>query len=462
MLAKMTGIIRKVLGWILSIWGALFTLGGGVASLMDERHQIAIGLLATFVIGVLPLVLGILALRKRRVLTDAVASSQSAPDLAGNLTQETGPFRLRALRGQTWWDRLVSQAHKRDALVELENMLATGGAMAVQPAHIAELSERYKCDLTVHYSKQLLELWGTYLRDCASRGLPTHQERQAAAHLRSVFVIGADAARSLQSQVGSALYKDTLRTVTRKRELADPDLIQLDKIAVAFELATAITDSVYANEMSRMYHEMLNAMVEDDRLSSEDEERLLRLQADFGFTVEFDEATELELARMKLLWGIENGTELPDLEVSVNLQRGEKGRFETPCEWWEQRRVVHSYRYSGPVLRFKIIKGVYYRMGSTSVRTNASDEWQRIDHGRAVLTSKRIIFVGERGNKTIPYTKVLDLEMQEDGVHVLKDTGKSPIIVVHEKIAEVFSSMLGRLVFDSGGARDARARQPTP
>ena len=68
-----------------------------------------------------------------------------------------------------------------------------------------------------------------------------------------------------------------------------------------------------------------------------------------------------------------------------------------------------------------------------------------IDSGTAYLTNKRVIFMGEKGNKTIRLPKILDYEIYSNGVTIQKDAGKSPFLEFSDH-PEHFGVLLGRMI----------------
>jgi hypothetical protein len=99
-------------------------------------------------------------------------------------------------------------------------------------------------------------------------------------------------------------------------------------------------------------------------------------------------------------------------------------------------------------LRIKIARGLYWKAGSYSVDAQREDVMQLIDEGSLYLTSKRLIFMGGRGNKTISLGKILDFRAYSDGVKIQKDSGKDPLITF-DADGEIFAAALGRAIQDS-------------
>lgn len=119
--------------------------------------------------------------------------------------------------------------------------------------------------------------------------------------------------------------------------------------------------------------------------------------------------------------------------------------FQTSCDWIENRKVTKRYNYEGPTARIKIAKGIYYRAGSICIKPTTEDTLMKIDSGKIFLTSKRIIFLGSKGNKTIDLNKILDITPYSNGVDIQKDTGRSPFIQFSSDV-DVFATILNRIL----------------
>ena len=169
----------------------------------------------------------------------------------------------------------------------------------------------------------------------------------------------------------------------------------------------------------------------------------MEFQKNLNITIDFTDTDVIE--RLKEKWIIENG-ELKIVQVPINLQRNEQCYFATWVDWLENRTVTKRINYGGPTARIKIMKGVYYRLGSIGVQRITSEEVHLIDSGQLYLTNKRIIFVGGKKNSNIPLNKILSINPYSDGVEVEKDSGKSPIFKLNN--ADIFAMTLTRVIND--------------
>jgi len=133
------------------------------------------------------------------------------------------------------------------------------------------------------------------------------------------------------------------------------------------------------------------------------------------------------LVRMESLWAIRRG-ELPVLEsAGVPLQKSETAHFGFDDVEFHQEQVVRSgYEGGSRGVSIRIAKGVYYRMGAHRGERVTETALVRLDTGRLVLTSKRLIFAGREKAFAIPLRKILSMNGYADGVSIVRDsTAKS-------------------------------------
>ncbi|MFH1740305.1 MAG: CheF family chemotaxis protein, partial [bacterium] len=184
-----------------------------------------------------------------------------------------------------------------------------------------------------------------------------------------------------------------------------------------------------------------------ERLSPEEDKELDTAAASLKARMNFDADTEKAMEKFRLFWQIENGN-LPCVEPGINLQRNETCHLVCDVDWYEERRTTRRIQYGGPTMRIRLAKGLYWRMGDVAVQRVSEDAMTHIDSGRIFLTNKRIVFMGNRGNKTIRLDKILDFEAFQNGIQIQKDAGKNPFLQFSDGV-DVFAMILGRVIRDS-------------
>lgn len=110
-----------------------------------------------------------------------------------------------------------------------------------------------------------------------------------------------------------------------------------------------------------------------------------------------------------------------------------------------EMKSTGRYKTGGTSVSIPIMKGVRYRVGSGSIRTEKS--WQATAHGRLLITDKAIIFEGCDKNERITWTQVANVELLLDGFTIAKRSGPPRTYQVaspNPKFAAVVELMLAR------------------
>lgn len=91
----------------------------------------------------------------------------------------------------------------------------------------------------------------------------------------------------------------------------------------------------------------------------------------------------------------------------------------------EPRAVRQTHAaYGGPTIR--VAKGVSFRLGGASARSESHDEIKLIDQGKLVLTNKRLIFIGTKRTINIDLRKIMAIEAYKDGIESQRENKQKP------------------------------------
>ncbi|HET8964452.1 MAG TPA: hypothetical protein VFM99_11160, partial [Chitinophagales bacterium] len=209
-------------------------------------------------------------------------------------------------------------------------------------------------------------------------------------------------------------------------------------------ISNETADSILEKESKAILTKFIDGAISDERLSDKEESRINEIAQNLNIEINHSDKTRAQLDKFKLYWQIENG-DIPTLISPINIQKSENLHFQTQVKWLEQRTITKRIDYGGPTARIRLAKGVYYRIGSIQAKRVTEDVWKTIDMGTLYLTNKRLIFMGNKGNKTIRIDKVLDFKPFKDGVDLQKETGKSPFLEF-ERNVDIFFMMLAKLM----------------
>lgn len=161
----------------------------------------------------------------------------------------------------------------------------------------------------------------------------------------------------------------------------------------------------------------------DDQIVDDDEARKVETVA-LALGVPFTRKLDKEFQKARRLW-ILTEAPLPSTDIPVSLQRDEIGVFLSYATLFEYRVSRISRSYSGPAARIKIAKGIYWRAGQYSGRTESTEELKEIDRGDLILTTDRIIFSGRKKNVSTRFSRVAGIVRHRNGLELHRENAKA-------------------------------------
>ncbi|HXV62559.1 MAG TPA: hypothetical protein VEK15_17805, partial [Vicinamibacteria bacterium] len=220
--------------------------------------------------------------------------------------------------------------------------------------------------------------------------------------------------------------------------------VALSKLKTDLRIPEEQAKRVYDARTGKRVEDFVAEIIEDKKVSPEEERELHAMCESLDVKINWSGDSGETFARFRENWQLEHG-QLTEIDVPINIQKKEACYAVREVEWYETRRVTKRIGYSGPTARLRIMKGVYWRVGSIGVQPVSEDVMAHIDSGTVYLTNKRIIFIGETSNKTIRLSRILDYEVYTNGITLQKDAGKSPFLEFTDR-PEQFGVLLGRMI----------------
>lgn len=356
------------------------------------------------------------------------------------------PFKYKELKKTGLFSKLFNSNPKENAIIELNNLLATKPISEIKSSDIINISEKYKISLTTDFPESLFQFYEIYFKECINDKVLTEGEVSDLTHLKNLLALSDSEVKELHNKIAGEIYKMNYDEVIKDGIISDAEkhfLLNVQKnVLLPEEIVTKIS------EESRMLYlqSQFNQIISDEKVSPIEWNEFNLLAKNLNAELDLNENAIECLAKYQLFWFIENEA-LPIQEVNLNLQKTEVCYFTISCDWLENRTRTQRINYNGLNTRIRIMKGVYYNVGSISPQRITTEELTVIDSGTVYVTNKRIIFMGSKRNTNIKLDKILSLTPYSDGVGLEKDSGKSPILRVTHN-ADVLTRVLGRVIND--------------
>ncbi|MCO5249680.1 MAG: hypothetical protein M9887_12115 [Chitinophagales bacterium] len=353
-------------------------------------------------------------------------------------------FRKKELIKQSFLQRILNQLPEENAVIEINNLLASVPVEKITHSEIQSISKKYKLILYEVFPKNIKEFYAYYLENSIVNNNLSDQKKKDLEHFQELLDIPDNTIKEIHNKVLSVIYKKEYERVAKTGKITKEDDDYFEKIGNNFSLEKSITEEISNNVREQQMNKMIQKIIEDGRISPEEEKELNDLAKGLNINLTYTD-TDIELfKRMKYYWELENN-KLTPIITDINLQKEEACYYSTSVNWYELRSETQRYNYAGPTARIKIMKGVYYRAGSISAKPIKKDVLRQIDSGIIYLTNKRIIFMGEKKNTNIRLNRILSFIPYSDGIQIEKDAGKSPFLSIDKDITS-FSIVLSRLI----------------
>ncbi len=107
---------------------------------------------------------------------------------------------------------------------------------------------------------------------------------------------------------------------------------------------------------------------------------------------------------------------LPEIEISIQLKKGEKAYLRDFAEFHEQRAKSVSTRGGGAI---RVAKGIY--IGGSQGTSRSVPEMRIIDQGDICFTNKRIVFIGENAIKEYALNKIISISTMSNGFWIASE-----------------------------------------
>lgn len=327
-------------------------------------------------------------------------------------------FRAVPLVKKSFLQRTLKQQPEENAVIELNNLLASIPIREISPKDVSAIEERYALNLRLEFGLNLEEFYATYLNYCLADRVLNDEELTDLKHLKTVLALDDSVIDNLHARIGSIVYKKSFEEAVSDGRLTSEEQAFLTKLETDLRLPKQLAEKISLETRTAYVQNYVTKIMADQQLSPDEEEELKAITSSLNIDPKLNDKTKQQLEKFKLYWALKN-LPLPAIQPDIAIQKGETCHFMSGrVKWYELRKV----RY----------------------KSTSTDELTLIDQGSLYLTDKRIIFNGSKKTSTIQLTKILKSTPNSDGVKLGKDSGKDVTLHLPDR-ADIFCMMLERL-----------------
>ncbi len=337
--------------------------------------------------------------------------------------------------------------HPNAVRVEIQNLFAARPLAEITRDDVDAILSRHRVNLT-RRRDVVLRLWRQALRQFLRDDSLSDNEVDYLSSLRHLFALTDRDVERAHIALAEPRYAEAFSEAVSDEKLTPEELARLEKLAVALRLPERARRKAQEVPLQEIVERVLARVVADRRLSPGEEQALRDLQKNLGLPeLRFGPATQMALDKYALLWRIENG-ELPLIAgtaAPVALQDGEVCHLACRSFWHELRNYTARTDRPGPAPSIKVPRGLAYRVDGAMPKRITRDGLAPVDWGSLYVTSRRLIFVGQKTRETIRFNELLGLEVFADAIVLEKTSGRRPHLFLEgdvEVIAAVVSEVM--------------------
>jgi hypothetical protein len=332
--------------------------------------------------------------------------------------------------------------------VEIQNLLAARSLPDVTRADVDAILTRYRVDLT-RRREVVLRLWRQALREFLRDDSLSDKEVEYLAKLRQLFALTDRDVERAHIALAEPRYAEAFSEAVADEKLTEEELARLEKLAVALRLPERARRKAQEVPIQDVVERVLARVVADRRLSPGEEQALRDLQRNLGVSeLRFGPATQVALDKYALLWRIENG-ELPFIAgpSPVQLQDGELCHLACRSFWHEQRSyAARAERPGAPASSVKVPRGLTYRVdGASAPKRVQRDGLAPVDWGLLYVTSRRLVFIGQKTKETLRFDGLTGIEVYADAIVLEKTSGRRPHLFLEGDV-EVIAAVIAEVM----------------
>jgi len=343
------------------------------------------------------------------------------------------------LARQSFLQRLLRQHPEENAIIEVNNLLATKPVGMITKMEIADIEQRYNIRLESAFRLNVEEFYAVYLNHCLLDRRLDDQELLDLKHLKSLFSLTDKAITYLHDQIGLLVYKASMQEAVADGRLSSNERSFLAQLENELKLPAVLAEKISEEVREQYFADHVDNLINNADFSPADEKELEAIAKSLNINIDLTGRNKQQLKQLKTYWALEN-LPLTEYQSELPLQKGEICYFKVAdVSWYELRGSQKLDVHAG-----RITHKEFYLQELSKQKSANNSVLRFVDKGTVYLTNKRILFDGQAKNSNIRLDGVELTTPYKNAVYILKEKGKSPVLQFAKK-ADVFALILERL-----------------
>lgn len=273
-------------------------------------------------------------------------------------------FQIRQLSEPSFFQRIFKQNPEENAVIELNNLLASKPIKGISQSDVSEIETRYKVSLEKEFKLNLEEFYATFLNYCLADKTLSNDELDDLKQLKLILGLDENSINSLHHKIGTSVYKKSFEEALSDGRLSKEEESFLSKLESDLKIPKQLAEKISSESRTEYLQNYVTGVINDQRLSPEEEKEIEAIATSLNVNVQLNDQTKEQLRKLKLYWALEN-LPLAVIQPDIALQKAEECYLQiNNINWYELRSVRQRVSYSGYSTSFRVVKGFYLRSGS--------------------------------------------------------------------------------------------------
>ena len=248
---------------------------------------------------------------------------------------------------------------------------------------------------------------------------------------------------SVQSLFETAASNLVMRRVTDGIHAGRVTSQEIYELVLELGLPAERAKELLEEAVSVHFTKLVLDVLEDGQVDPAEDKRLSDFMSIIGqSTLGADTAAAIE--RGKMLYRAYHGP-LQPVDAPVLLKRGEYCVYVVTAEAIEERSRTVRINYHGPTARIRIMKGVYYRLGSIQPSRQTEEYQHSFGTGALCFTNKRLLWISPSKSISVNLSNIVRFDAYSDGLRIFKGSGK-PLLFVWEDDDPIATAIAQRTI----------------
>ncbi|MGJ7032815.1 hypothetical protein [Niabella hirudinis] len=352
-------------------------------------------------------------------------------------------YEIQPLIARSVMQKLFKQHPDDNAVIELNNLLATQSIYTISSGDLEQLNQKYKLNLKREYRLNLEEFYAVYLNHCLSDRRLDDEELHDLNHLKLLFELDDKTVDKLHVKLGEKMYKQSFSEAVADGNLSDEEKTFLSALENTLKLPKELADKIAFEVKKNFVNDFVSKIVSTNSLSPKEEQELEQIARNLNVQLKADEQTHYHLEKLKQYWVLEN-LPLQTMEPDIVIQKSELCYLQVLNVNWYEPRGSRSNNPRYPSI-FSSNTKTYVGPGRNQSRPQNAEALRLINDGALYLTNKRIIFTHGWNKSIIRLNDISRTQPFAEGVEIYKYNGKNIVLQMGQN-ADVFAMILLRVL----------------